>query len=331
MSKSAPLYMLADIGGTHARIAAYDGNKMTPARIYKTSEYEAATELFARFRDDENLPKDNLNVAIAAAGRMDKDNIWRIGNNKDWAINVAAFEESRFPIVHICGDFEATAYGVAHMHRGDTIVLKEGDTKDFYKPRVVCGPGTGLGLAYAIPGKAETRIQHTYGGHFPASPQTEEQTLVMRLVKQLGQHEYTVSFEDIVSGRGLPVLHRAVCLMHGLPEKHDTSQGFILENKDDVSVQETLRLFFEFFGLFLQTAVITGDAYGGVYLDGGLIQFLVEKNLIDTSSMLHFMSHNSFPVIRDYLEATPVAVIDTPFIALQGLKSIVDEGKHKDV
>ena len=98
MSKTSPLYMLADIGGTHARIASYDGKKMTPARIYKTSEYATATDLFSHFREDENLPKENLSVAIAAAGRLDRDNVWRIGNNKDWAIDIAVSVSVRVPI-----------------------------------------------------------------------------------------------------------------------------------------------------------------------------------------------------------------------------------------
>ncbi len=300
-------YILADIGGTHFRYSILKEGLLSPPVKWKLSDYKDITECFDRAVEREGL-KMPFSLAIA------------IRDMNDFSF----LEIMPFPIVLQTNDFEASARGALVLSQDEIITIYKGE-KGFGNNTLICGIGTGLGFAYNLPRKEETsHILRTYGGHIVASSQTDEHHMIIDLVRRIKNKTDIVTFEDIVSGRGLPHLYQAVCMMHGIKRK-DLDGVEILEQENNDMKAHTLRLFHEFFGLLVHTATITGHAFGGVYLDGGITQTLYEKELFDQASFLHFMRLNSNDIVRPALEKTPVYLIDTPFVALHGLKAMLED------
>ena len=94
-------------------------------------------------------------------------------------------------------------------------------------------------------------------------------------------------------------------------------------HRADPMAAAALRLFHEFLGLFAHNALVTGHAFGGVYLDGGLTQHLAAQGAFDRETFLAYMTLQAAEVVQDKIDSTPVFIINDPFVALQGLSELV--------
>lgn len=315
-------YLLADIGGTQARIATYDGDKIGKPIILQITDFDCPVSLFKHAADKLNVSKPKL--VIASTGVKVSETEW---HSKGWTINKDDFVKSNIELELVVNDFYASSYGVLTLGHDDVEILISGEAKP-YSSKMICGPGTGIGLAYAdyIQELESYRVRETFGGFFPVVSQTEEQNLCLRTIKSLkSDHgDYPLAFEDVCSGRGLPYLHRAICRMHGAKEDEKISNE-ILSYPDAPLFKETVRIFQEFLGSFLQTAAIAGHSLGGIYLDGGVIQTLSSKNLLDTSYIKKTFHACQRPIVRDNLINIPLKRVDTNHVALSGLKVILEQ------
>lgn len=315
-------YLLADIGGTHARCALFDGEEISNIEVISANDYSNGQDLFLSYIAKHVRPEAKLSCMIAAAGRMDKDGIWRVGNNNDWQISPDAMKGHGHEVENIIGDFVATSAGVVCLEDNECLVLHKGEKTDC-TTKAICGPGTGIGLSYIINVDGKPHIHRTHGGHMGAVSQTAEQQAIILRLQQINNAD-NVSFEDICSGRSLLNLYQATCdHLNAQPNLAIQKAEDILKNADDYEVKETLRLFHEFLGLFLQTILTTGHAYGGIYLDGGVIQKLNAHNLLDTKSILKYAHSCSNSIVEASLKSAPIYLINTPYIALTGLKNII--------
>lgn len=308
--------VLADIGGTHARFAILDnGNILNPQRV-SVDDFPGIRQALQNYC---NTP---CALMIATAAQPDGRNVWRITNNKKWIIDPALLKDSGWDVKILINDFAASARGA--LVSNQTVILREG-RPDEKNPRVIIGPGTGLGLAYMTPLRDKRyHIQETFGGHMAATAQTEEQCAIVNIIRELHGGEHTVIYEDVASGRALPLLYKAVCVRNGAePDVIDART--MLNCADDLNVKQTLRLFHEFLGLFAHNAIVTNHAFGGLYIDGGMAHRLYEAGLFDFESMAKFMTLNVTPVVLDKLNATPVCILNDPFAALRGLAEMAKD------
>ena len=309
--------ILVDIGGTHARFASLEnGVIVNPQRlpVADFSSFEAALQSYR---------KDPCDLLIATAAHPDEKSIWRFVNNNKWIIDPEALRKTGWGIKTIINDFAGSAWGALADDR--LVVLREGRA-DPKSPRAIIGPGTGLGLAYMIPLSGGTwHVQQTMGAHMAAAALTDEQRGIMNLMRGLYGGNHAVTYEDVASGRALPVLHRAVCAQNGSQPTFTDAKGLLL-NAGDADVKQTLRLFHEFLGLFAHNIVVTGHAYGGLYVDGGITHRLDEAGLFDFPTFAKFMAPAVTSVVRERLETTPVYLINKPFAALRGLAEIAKNG-----
>lgn len=308
--------LLADIGGTHARIALFENGHIGAATKHSLKDFENAAVLLKHYQGQTDR------VMIAAAGRLDKDGIWRIGNHNDWEIDPAALDKIGITHTHFIHDFVALAQGALALAPGQLVELYTGEV-DHNHQRVIAGAGTGLGLAIATPaGDKDFKILRSHGGFNLAVTHTQEQKTVVNLVRRLQNTGDAVCFEDVASGRGLPILYKAVCMTHGLDQTWPESPDLISIAKT-VTGAQTLRLFHEFLGYFLQSACINSHATGGVYLDGGVIQKLYEAGLFDLETLLSALHLCNNRTVSAMLHNIPVFLVNTENVALYGLSKMV--------
>lgn len=314
--------ILSDIGGTYARFAQYDGQKITAIDKYAAADYpsfEVALEAYCDISHIDGKPV----LVIATAAYPDDDGIWRFVNRNKWKINPAALAKDGWVVEHILNDFEAAAWALKDLDGAHLTTVKAAAPPKSSYPLCLLGPGTGLGLAY-YHSQPSPHVQKTHGGHMLAACTTEEQWSILQKVQELNNNGAPVNFENLASGPGLLALYNAVRALNDLePDAKRTED--VLDNITSKEAKYALRLFHEFLGLFAHTAVITAHAYGGVYMVGGMIERLSENGLFDAQTFNQYFKPGNVDSVETALENTPVYIIDEPYLSLRGLETILQE------
>jgi len=275
-SRSAPLslpfpVLVGDIGGTNARFARLDAPDapLHGFPIAATADYvDPAAAIEAVVLSDGEPPPRTL--VFALAGPVTGDHIKL--TNCPW---VFAPREliARLGVetVILLNDFEAQALALPSLKEGDLRQIG-GGTIVPDAPKVVIGPGTGLGvgiLAHAdgvwipIPGE---------GGHVSLAAETERDLQIWR---HLARIEGRVTAESVLSGPGMLNLYRAIALANGHEPRHSTPAE-VTAAPDDPDVRETLDLFGQYLGGLSGDFALTALARGGIYIGGGVTQHMVE-------------------------------------------------------
>ncbi|MEC7378068.1 MAG: glucokinase, partial [Pseudomonadota bacterium] len=184
---------------------------------------------------------------------------------------------------------------------------------DGHRPRLVIGPGTGLGVSGLVPIKNGWVPLMTEGGHVDFAPTDDTEMAVLRILKaRFGR----VSVERILCGQGLLNLYQAHAEIQGVAAPLDAPEKITaaaVENSDALA-RYTLRHFCELLGRVAGNGVLTLGSTGGVYLCGGILpRFL--------AFFLESPFRNGFEDkgrMRPLLEFTPVYVVTEPYTGLLG-------------
>ncbi len=306
--------IICDIGGTHARFAhTQDDGPLCNIRKYRANDFPAFEAALTHYCDEVGI-ENPAPLLIATAAYSDGE-AWRFVNNNKWVLRASDFEL-------IMNDFEAATWGLINCPVDERELLKLGSSRNSNLPQCLIGPGTGLGLGYLIHLEgAHHHIQRTHGGHIPASALSDEHIAIIRHIR--GEDGSLVVFENLVSGPGLYALNTAWRALNNLPEMDETLEGFF-ETLEHHEKKEPLRLFHEFFGLFASTVTITGHAYGGLYLTGGVLDRLAAQGLFDFKTFEKFFVLNGVESVRSDLAATKIVRITDPYLAMRGLLNAID-------
>lgn len=305
--------LLTDIGGTYARFAVAGKNGPENIHRIKAEDFEnfsAALQAYCALHDI--TPSGSLR--IATAGYEDKDGLWKFVNKNKWQISPVTLEKEGWSIECILNDFEAATWALLDLQADDINLLKPGTAGP---DKCLLGPGTGLGLGF-LHEKPGPYVQKTHGGHIPAVALTDEQALILQTVARLKGDDTVVVFENVASGPGLYNIYAALCLIAGKPCRIETPEE-MLENPNDLHAAKAITLFHEFLGLFAASVVVTGHAYGGLYLTGGVLAHLVEHNLFNFDHFEHWFCLDAVDSVKQALQNTPVFHVVYPYPALKGL------------
>jgi glucokinase len=270
----APGTVLAgDIGGTNARFRlAPAGRPAAPTyeRVLPVAGYATFADALGAFLGDAALPVPRK-AAFAVAGPVERAAA-RL-TNAPWTIDAGAIAR-RFGIarVRLVNDFAAAAAGIEHLPAASFAPLQPGE-RHGDAPRLVIGAGTGLGVAFALPGPGGTRILAGEGGHVPFAPQDDEQRALHAF---LAADRDRVIAEHVLSGAGLVRLHAfararmgaAAAAHDALP--HGAASVTALAGSGDPAAQRALALFCTIFGAVAGDHALTLMTRGGVYVAGGI-------------------------------------------------------------
>jgi len=306
--------ILCDIGGTYVRFAFHEGAEPQHVQKFKVSEHRDFATALNHFLEDASIPLSP--ILMSTAGYSDSG-VWKFVNENPWEIDPEALKTKGISFELILNDFEATCWGVQSLEEGDLEVLRTGKTGEV-TTRAVMGPGTGLGLGYLIETGQGTHIHKTHGGHMPLACATEDQWFIAQLIKRLYKEFDVLVFENLASGPGLMRIYKAACSAHGKLEACKSVEA-MLENPKDLCVRDTLTIFHEFLGLCAANAIITGHAYGGLYLTGGVLDRLFERGLFDAHNFFSMFLLHGVDSVRTALENTPVYKIKDPYLSFKGL------------
>lgn len=319
---SAPYpWLLADVGGSHARFAWLAGPDQAPqhVRTLAVNEYAGLLEAVRAYLAGLSLgglalgaERQPRSAALALAVPVTGDAV-RFTNNP-WSFSQRELQQA-LSLQRLCvlNDFEALALSLPRLRANQWASLS-GGSPDWTQPLAVVGPGTGLGVAGLVICGKGWRAVAGEGGHATLAPGNDYESELLRVARQSHPH---VSAERLISGSGLPLLYACVATLEGERAVADVDARWVIEQAqagEDALARRCIEVFCAMLGSFAGSAALTFGARGGVFIGGGIVPRL---GALFTQSAFRerFEAKGRY---RDYLAAIPTLLVTDTLAALDG-------------
>ncbi|KFG97593.1 glucokinase [Burkholderia paludis] len=310
--------LLADIGGTHARFALETASGgIGDVRVYRCRDHAGVDDAVRAFLRDMGGARVR-HAAIAIANPVDGDSVAM--TNHDWRFSIDATRRALgLDTLQVCNDFTALAMAVPHLSAGQRRQVGGGRATPTGTIGVL-GAGTGLGVSALVrAGDAWVPVSGE-GGHVSFAPADAREADVLRHARMRWPH---VSFERLVSGPGIAVIHAALAARDGrdAPEAEapDTAAIVARALAGDARCAATLECFCGMLGTFAGNLALTLGATGGIHIGGGVVPRL--GAWFDTSPFRAcFEAKGRF---AEYVARIPTFVITAPHPAFVGVSRVL--------
>jgi glucokinase len=181
----------------------------------------------------------------------------------------------------------------------------------------VLGPGSGLGVATAVPcGDAWTAVGGE-GGHVTLAAQTATEAAIIADYRDATGH---CSAEKLLSGPGLARIYASLAKRAGTDDTERTPDAVTAgAARGDAIAIECYAVFFALLGAVAGNLALTVGARGGVFIGGGIVPRVL--GLLESSPFRErFVGKGRY---RGYLDGIPTAAITTPTPAFLGLRKVL--------
>jgi glucokinase len=307
-----------DVGGTHTNIAVA-GAKAGKATLICSAHFESRklTSLVPAIREILDYGRENYGIevdrgCVGVAGAV-TDSSRAKPTNLPWDVDAEEIkEEFGLEEFRITNDFQIIGWGIDSLKEGDLLEAKEGEP-GFGENRAVIGAGTGLGKAILVfDGKRYVPIP-SEGGHadFPIHNQFE-----LDLADSVrGGRETPVSYEDLLSGRGIERIYDFLRERRGGTEKtveiegaEDRAALISKYRETDPLCRETFGIYARCYGRCARNFVLEALSTGGLYIAGGIAaknrEIFVfpefQAELINGEKQRHLLERTPVYVITNY-------------------------------
>lgn len=300
-------WLVADIGGTNARfgLVTQAGGQPEAVAVLDVSQHLGLADAVAAYLADNAGGVRPGAACLAIAGPVDKDR-YRL-TNAGWSGSVRDLD---IPRTVLLNDFEALAISLPHL-AGDDLMPLGGPPPLAGLPKAVLGPGTGLGVAGLVPVRDGWLPVAGEGGHVAIPVVTDVEMEIVRALRADGLPY--VDAEHLLSGSGLPRLHRGLALVRGVTPRTLTAAQ--ITASDDPLCAETVEVFLALLGGFAGGVALTFGARGGVYLGGGVLPRLAPRI---AGSAFRARFETTAPALSDYAAAIATSLIIAEQPALTG-------------
>lgn len=266
--------LIADIGGTNVRLGVLP-EAHSPVRNFPTVSTSAFPDFVTAaeatvFAQTAMMPRSLL---IAIAGPISGSAIKL--TNADWVIEPQTLCKA-LGLDHLIlfNDFEALALSLPYLTSDQVLQVGGGEVLP-RSPRVVIGPGTGLGVAALVYADRCFTPLAGEGGHVTMAPETDRD---FQIWPHIERFHGRISGETLLSGRGLARLYRAIARADGKDpwcrEGRDVAEGLAA---GDVVAEEAVDLFLTYLGRLAGDLALTMLAKGGVYIGGGIVPRFADR------------------------------------------------------
>jgi len=322
-SRREHLVLVADVGATYLRLAlARNGRLLVPARRLERERHADFESACSQYLHETARGTRLEGASVAAAGRV-SDGCIEL-TNAGWRIDPGVLASAfglRTQRVTLLNDFEALAWSLPSLdaqEREDIPGRARGRSLQAVdRPsghRAVLGAGSGLGVAALLHTPTGWTPLATEGGHASFAPETDFERAAADLARaRFGR----ASWERILSGPGLVLLHEAACqhLSPGSAQSALTPEAVVAACREgEASARLAVRSFVELLGAFAGDLALLYNASGGVMVGGGVVAELAQVVPFDGMGM-RFEAKGRF---RGWLEQVPLQRIAAPFAALRG-------------
>jgi glucokinase len=309
--------LIADIGGTNARFGlASQGHTIEHVRTLPVAEHAGLAQAAASYLASVPHGSAPRRAAMAVATAV-RDDVVKL-TNSPWSFSQRELARALgLEQLVVLNDFEALALSLPHL--GPHQLRTRVGMPTAHGTLAVVGAGTGLGVGAAVQGRDGRWVALPgEGGHATLAPTDDFESELLRLARREHTH---VSAERLLSGMGLPLLHRAVGEALGAPVDSAgelSAEAIVsraLDSSDAVCVR-TVEVFCAMLGSFTGSVALTLGATA-VYIGGGIVPRLGDA--FDNSAFRpRFEAKGRF---RAHLQRVPTAVITDTLAALVGARA----------
>ena len=308
--------LVCDIGGTNVRIALVEERGQPPALIskLKTAGFTGFEECAEHALKVSGAPRPR-SILACGAGPVEHRTLHL--TNAVWTIDgpQIAYRLGLSQGI-LFNDFEAQALALP-AHRADWLHTIGPEMPPDPGPRIVLGPGTGLGVAALVRNGGKHLPLASEAAHIEFGPATEEDTAIWPLLERFHGR---ITAEAVISGPGLARLHRA----------RAAAAGHLQDNKDQAEIvnaalldpgsreADTVRHFWRVTGRFAGDMALTFLARGGVTMAGGILPRLTP--LLDAVEFR--AAFEAKAPMEHVLRKIPTSVVIGSDVVLQGLAAI---------
>ena len=307
------MILAGDIGGTHTRVAFFEGDaphpKLVLERVYASREHSGLGEIVSAFISNQTLTATAACFGVAGPvihGRVSTSNLAWLVDSLDLA------KQIKIPDVFVINDLQAHAWSLAALEPQDVAELTAG-TPEAKGNMALVAPGTGLGEAALYWDGALHRPLPSEAGHADWAARNDVEVDLLRyLIGRYGR----VSYERILSGPGLVNVYEF--LRDTGREQETTALREEIAHGDAAAViaghamagtapicERALDIFISVLAAEAGNAVLRFVATAGVYLGGGIPAKILPK-LRQPSFLEDFRNKGR---LRPLLEAVPVRVV----------------------
>ena len=317
--------IVLDIGGTNARLG-FQKNRNSDIKLidnFLCANFESIEDIVKTYKHKHNILNEHMSIAVA--GPCDDDNV-KLSNNHIKFNKHKLLRSLKLKSLLTINDFVAQSFTFKDL------LLEENEEKNkilFNKLKLVeiktgmsnrnttllvTGPGTGLGICnlkkinnkiIPIPGE---------GGNAYFSPSNFEQIEILNYFLRYRKY---VSFEDLVSGRGIENLFNFYQNKNNTPIlKIKANEITDLANKNEQNAISAINQMYKIFVTSIINNILLNGSLAGVIICGGIAMKLQE-----------FLNPNIFTdefkkidTYFDYLNNVPIFLCKNEFNGLIGAK-----------
>ncbi len=310
--------IVADIGGTNARFARVTATgQLADVHTLSVGDHAGVVQATRAYLDAVTAGQGTgagavklKRAAFAVASPITGDEVSL--TNGPWSFSrQCVTQELGLSSLLVLNDFEALALSLPCL--GAHQIRPWGAAPVPQGMLAVVGAGTGLGVAgvlqtpqgwHAVPGE---------GGHATLASTDDFERQVLDHARQSFLH---VSAERLLSGTGLPVLHRAVAAVLGVSSESLSTEQIIEQGlaRRDAACDRTVDTFCALLGSFSGNVTLTLGARGGLYIGGGMVPRLGER-FFQSAFRQRFEAKGRY---SSYLQTVPTVLITDTMAALSG-------------
>ncbi len=314
--------LAADIGGTKVILQLSNPQQMLLEQEYKSAAYGSFDAMLDEFLAQ---VEGRIDVAcLGVAGPIDGQQA-KV-TNLPWQLDAQQLQQ-RFAIgkVILINDFQAVGFGISALPQNALEVLQSGHECQ-HGVRALIGAGTGLGQAIMVWNHDHYDVLPTEGGHVDFAPTDD---LQMELWRFMRLNSYRVTYEELVSGKGLVAIFNF--LRERTPGLLSQRMAMRMINEDPAAViaeyaletpdtlaNEAMALFLKIYGAQVGNHALNTLPYGGLYIAGGIAPKLIKR--IRQSDFLN--AYGDKAPMAELMPKFPLMVIMEPRVGLLGAREV---------
>jgi glucokinase len=317
--RGGPFILVADIGGTHTNFAILQekGFKLYLKLNFNSKDISNFTttvnEVLQHLKKNHGLHI--TNSCFAPAGVISRQGQLGTLTNLPWKINSKdLLKNTPLTSIILINDFTAIALGISHLPQ-KILQVKQGKPVK-YAPIAILGAGTGLGKNIMLYDKKQQLYlpNASEGGHANLVIQNKEELELLQFI-QKQDHNRTVAWEDVLSGRGLSNIYKFLARHHRptryskeiMHSKYNPELISKYRTKDQLC-KATYNKFTQFYGRCAKNLALDTLAQGGIYIAGGIAaknhaifkQKIFHSEFLQTKKLATILKQIPIYVITDY-------------------------------
>ncbi len=310
--------LAADIGGTNARFALFAAPGAAPVALPAQTTAAHATFEAAVRAALARAPAAPASMLACAAGPVQGRTVKL--TNADWLIDglalAAALDLEQGLLFN---DFEAQALSIPAL-KPEWLRPIGAARAGAPGPRLIHGPGTGLGTAALVDAAGRWLAVASEAAHSNFAPGTAREIAFWPFVER---SHGRLTPETLISGPGMARLHRALARCDGLGAPDLQSGDIIARALADSGSREadTVRAFWTLAARFAGDMALAFVATGGVILAGGILPRVLD--LLDAAAFRATFEDRA--PYTEFARRIPVSALVEKDTVLHGLAGVAAE------